>query len=393
MVWIVKDGLAELVDWPVGQIQAYMDRGNPVWATLSGPVLEGHVQATAFRAPISLTPLYDGREALERGSVAGMEPVGYKAEVHVECFDRELLIPAIPAEQIRERFMEEPSMNKEQFIDGFLRFSADDPTRLSYAPFVEPEDFDDVSPRIWASAWHMVDSYETAQIESELDAKTLFTAAKKGDISDNYEKLEDVPRDRIMRARIFANGIIHAFALAGDPEDGTIKPGETPDLVRHPVEICTDFGLEPPFGSTEWEPSLRSECIVTLRIDDIETFEDHFGVHPSELSERKLRDQLVFPADSRPSGAKLIEIESSVEADRLHLKIAVEITDPLLFQARASVAGRQSGRDKDWYPETASEAIYDFYVASNDSPIPLDCGYELLDWKAPGDEGPSGPAY
>lgn len=98
-VWIVKDGAAVMVADGKGVMERLTQDGHKVYPTLASTILYGGVIASAFAHPLKAEPLFDGKAALDQGSVKGLDPVGIAASYRV-CATPEGLIhpPAHPSD-------------------------------------------------------------------------------------------------------------------------------------------------------------------------------------------------------------------------------------------------------------------------------------------------------
>lgn len=135
--------------------------------------------------------------------------------------------------------------------DGFLLMHADLPRQLAWAPH-PPEE---ATASGYAEAYGLHDALAPAREEALSSARDTFEAAQAGNIEDEYESLEDVPRDEPMLARVFANGNVFLYHLVQDQgEAPVIAEGAKPDVIKSMAEIYDDFGIKAPEPEDTPEP-------------------------------------------------------------------------------------------------------------------------------------------
>lgn len=100
MVWVVdNNGLAEEKNVSLRVLNEMTAAGRPYWATLTGAILQGGVNATAFKGAIGREPLFDTRAVLANGtSTKGLEPCAFRPVYQVECLNGEIHEPALSRE-------------------------------------------------------------------------------------------------------------------------------------------------------------------------------------------------------------------------------------------------------------------------------------------------------
>ena len=77
-------------------------------------------------------------------------------------------------------------------------------------------------------------------------------------------------------------------------------------------------------------------------------------------------------------GARLLGAVPTPETDGFSVVLTAEITEPRLFQTRVAEAAREAGRDRDWAPKDAAEAIFEGWFGANDTGSPADSGFEVV---------------
>ncbi|MEP3669361.1 MAG: hypothetical protein ABJN42_21800 [Roseibium sp.] len=291
-----------------------------------------------------------------------------------------------------------------KFKDGFVQIMADMvPTQLGFAP---NEPFE-VSASGWFDAYNAVEKYSQAHESVEDDARAVFDAVVAGDMDDDYETLDDVERDGIMRARVFEDGTVHLFdtnmdahvAQHGDAPN--IQEGEDPTDVMSMARICDDFGVTPFFPKADFEAG-EQKCQVRFHlIDEAEFRESFMDEDPEGDIETADLKGFFQPATSEDLGGTLRSIDIAkgdmdVRGEQTWTAtLTVDVTNPDLLLMKAAAAGRETGRDGDYVPENVGDAIFESWFGSNDTGSPVDFGLEIIDWgpeaapeQEPEDNGP-----
>jgi hypothetical protein len=279
------------------------------------------------------------------------------------------------------------------YKDGFLTIMGDMvPTQLGYAPN-EPSG---VSASDWFESYCGCEKISEALTEIEDDARAIFAAAEAGDLGDDYDSLDDVERDGIMRARIFEDGTVHLYDT--DSETHLSRYGEDPSIEKweEPVDrmsmasICADFGMDPFFPPAGFDAG-EHKSIVRFSIIDDEEFRENFlsdfsgdgGVR--EIEEADLSG-FFQPMSGGDLGGTLKSVtigSGATDAQGNPTWIAtltVDVTNANLLVMKAAEAGRNSGRDSDYVPENVGDAIFESWFGSNDSASPVDYGLEIIEW-------------
>jgi hypothetical protein len=258
-------------------------------------------------------------------------------------------------------------------LDGQLSGTPDEPFGLS------PEDW------VWAYSGHR--TYEGAKLEAEDFARNLFDATQRGDISDTYASIEDVPREPIMRARIFEDGSVHLYELLETQgETPTISESESPVRILDVERIHDDFGMKPPYGVPAFGKGEHS-CLVEMTVTSAESFAEYFGCTPSEVTDDALRSSFFTPAHGDADiGVELIQLKAEIQGNMISALLTVRVDEPTLFSAHAAEMGRRSGRDHFYVPEDAADAIFEAWFGANETCSPDCIGLEIVNWSAPADE-------
>ena len=216
------------------------------------------------------------------------------------------------------------------------------------------------------------------------------------DVADAMEDLQDRLGDptnileeklSVLRARVFEDG---SMTIYHAPENGALTTPIGPEeegfaRFTHFDIMWAQNGLplfveQPKFGAGE------QECLVEIRITDQSEFYDYLGNDPAHARPHDMMKSGLFERFDRKRdfGAELMSIRSAVSDDGImKVLLTVHVDDPDLFNVVAASAGRETGRDNDWSPENAAEAIFDAWCAANDSPSPDLIGIEFTDVRSP----------
>lgn len=126
------------------------------------------------------------------------------------------------------------------YKDGFLAMNHDLDGQIAYAPF---EDFPggNTAEQFFEN-YHACDTRSEMLAEIEKEAATIFEASSRGYIEDRYDSLDAVPRDRLVRARVFGHGEMHIFDDNGK-EDPEIGDDEIAERILTRAAIYADFGI------------------------------------------------------------------------------------------------------------------------------------------------------
>jgi len=267
-----------------------------------------------------------------------------------------------------------------QHVDRFLLFKSEPgfERMLDVSP---QEDFDfpdHITPDVWAEVYDAHQTAGAATMSAEDDARAIFEACRAGDFADHYDRLEDVPMASIMRARIFSDGSVAAYTLSEAP----IGNDEIPEFILSLEDLHRDFGLALPFGEA-FETGIK-HCDIVLRLYDDESFEEYFVSSFAEVTGKDLKDELFLAAIADDLGAVLDNVDIVQRSDtEMTARLSVEVTNGMLFKMQSSVAARHSGHDSDFIPSSPAEAIYEAFLASNETAAPVDLGFEIQDWNDP----------
>lgn len=271
-----------------------------------------------------------------------------------------------------------------QFRDGFILTHADLPSQMAYAPSEETPDF---TADGWFEAYSGFDTREEAFEDVEDTARSKFEAFERGDWGDVYNGLDDVPRDEVKRARVFENGTV-ALYDSGNPSDETCvidADVEAPELVITAQRAYDDFGMSAPYEAATFSGGIHV-CEVIMTITDAEAFEDAFGIRPDQTRAGIFADEVFRQADVEGRlGADLFGIGSVPTQDGFKVKLCVGVEEPDLFVMKAAALGRENGRDRDWTPVNAADAIFEVWFGSNDTGSPEDSGFNVVQVTDPAD--------
>lgn len=134
-------------------------------------------------------------------------------------------------------------MAEKNYIDCIILMHGELRGQLAWAPD-RPEE---ATPAGWAEAYGSYESLKHATDAIEEEAQSVFEAAEAGDISDDYDSLEDVSRDVPHLARVFEDGVVHLYGEALESDELPIIAADAqPDRIMEPEKIYGDFGLEVP---------------------------------------------------------------------------------------------------------------------------------------------------
>lgn len=138
-----------------------------------------------------------------------------------------------------------------------------------------------------------------------------------------------------------------------------------------PLEVTdTDVGL-PSY------PNGTATVEFLFSVDDADTIKESFGNRLKTLKGEDLADSMLAPFSFDPFGVGTPKIELHIGNDIVVATLTAEITDAALLHHKVSQAGRLAGRDNDWEPDCAAEALYEAFLGANDASSILDYGFEL----------------
>lgn len=261
--------------------------------------------------------------------------------------------------------------------DGFMLMHADLPDQLAYAPDEEVLGLDEDG---WFEAYHAFETHSEAKEDALDTVWTKVAASGRGDIADDYETAEDVPPEAVKRVRVFEDGTLALYACDPDHgEDPEISDRfEAPERLMTPEVAYEDFGMTPPVSEPVFSAGTHA-CRIQIRVSDPVAFAEDFGAGPEDISEAILRERVFVPAlDEAKMGARLLGAVPTPETDGFSVVLTAEITEPRLFQTRVAEAARETGRDRDWSPKDAAEAIFEGWFGANDTGSPADSGFEVV---------------
>jgi hypothetical protein len=116
---------------------------------------------------------------------------------------------------------------------------------------------------------------------------------------------------------------------------------------------------------------------MTFAVIDHEDIVENFNAKAQDLTGEAMADILFPPLKSGPIGIDHHTVKVLPGAETVSVLISAYISDPVLLNDIVSEAGRNSGRDSDWSPETAGAALFEAFLGSNDTGSIIDYGIEL----------------
>ena len=162
-------------------------------------------------------------------------------------------------------------------------------------------------------------------------------------------------------------------------------PPKTYSMIRgdNPSEGVPDFE-EVPFATATEAELARPDAAFTVRLDitDEEMFRHEMGgVALENLTSPDLVANLLRPGDDLPvevlDGITCSEIEW--DGQSLSMKVKAQVGDRGALVAAARGCYEACWGDRNWYPGSASEALYELLLASNANPSPDEMGFAITD--------------
>jgi len=122
---------------------------------------------------------------------------------------------------------------------------------------------------------------------------------------------------------------------------------------------------------------------LTFDVADRDQVHESFGCYPEDMTDKAMAETLVFLFTNTPIGIEAPLVLVLPGEKQIRVMASCLVKDPELFNTAVSVAGRESGRDDDWSPSCAGEAVFEAFLGANQSSAILDYGLELTTWTYP----------
>lgn len=122
-----------------------------------------------------------------------------------------------------------------------------------------------------------------------------------------------------------------------------------------------------------------------FRIDDPDQIKESFDKPVKRLKGQDLADSMLAAFSSDPFGVGSYTIDLRIVGDNMMALLTAEITDAALLHTKVSQAGRAAGRDSDYEPVSAADALYEAFLGANDASSILDYGFEMVTARDPKD--------
>jgi hypothetical protein len=261
------------------------------------------------------------------------------------------------------------SANLTAKVTGYLIMSSKDPNRLFSAPIPDWMDgMEAPTAGLWAATY---------------DAERTLEGAKQQ--AEDKEPL--IPGDTpvIRAAEISINGQVQFIQTSDLPKASFDLPDDLP--LSEPItagRMLNDASLDPAF------PAGPQSMTIKMKITDRQEFASSFGAFPSKAKGENMA-AVFYPFTKGDSGFDLTSINVKARGEDFHLTISGMIRDPHLLLQTAALGGRCSGRDSDYVPKTADDAIFELFYGSNDASAAMDYGLEIEEWEEEKPKEPEEP--
>lgn len=126
---------------------------------------------------------------------------------------------------------------------------------------------------------------------------------------------------------------------------------------------------------------------VTVYLTDMTELRESLG---GDVTPERLKAVLIAPFDVGDIGATLTDVQvadagtdAGRRAGEMPIQtwtITADITDAALFERLIAERYARMWHDDEWSPANAEEAIYEAFLASNETASPADYGYEIAGW-------------
>jgi hypothetical protein len=110
-----------------------------------------------------------------------------------------------------------------------------------------------------------------------------------------------------------------------------------------------------------------------------------------DITPERLRETLLIPFDDGDIGVTLTDVHivdggtyEGQRVDDMPIQVwfvTADVTDANLLTDKLVAHYADKWNDDSWTPENTTEAIFEAFLASNDTASPVDYGYEIVDWK------------
>lgn len=251
--------------------------------------------------------------------------------------------------------------------------------KLFVAPNVEVLDgYSEPSAAIWADVYN---SHSTlAAAKADVADWVGMLSDKEFVDDDEFDAESETPG--IVLARVLRDGTVEMFYPTGDlPEVPEIPGGLEAGDIRKAEWLLDDFGIPASLVRPVYEAGPAS-CEIVARIHDRESIAESFDKELEDLEGDDLR-QMFYPYTDADTGFTLDEISIAIDGEQATITLSGQVTDAVLLQLTASLAGRESGRDSDYAPEGVADAIFEVNYGANDAAGANDYGFEIMEWRDP----------
>lgn len=267
--------------------------------------------------------------------------------------------------------------------DAVIRYVLTDPEngrKLYVAPDVEfLDNHATPSARVWAEVYSAHQTLTAAKADAQGWIDML--SVKEFVDDDGFDPESETPG--IALARILRNGTLEIYYPAGEQPDVPVIPaGMEPGEIRKAEWLLDDFGIPAGLVKPGFEAGPAS-CEITARVFERAYIFEAFEKHLDELNGEDLR-RMFYPFTDEETGFTLEEIGIATDGHQVTITLSGQVTDPVLMQLTAAMAGRESGRDSDYVPDGVGDAIFELNYGANDAAGANDFGFELDEWRTLG---------
>lgn len=184
------------------------------------------------------------------------------------------------------------------------------------------------------------------------------------------------PGQHFIPVRIQDNGVVELFEA--------VSPG-VPSEFNAPIKTMTAREIYAANSQTFPYPEAAFEAgeydmVLEGKVSDWKEFEDSFNLDDDHLTIGTNFVKTMFPETYGHLPAEIVGAQFRARGDDFSLTLNVRIDDPDFFLMIACHGGRKSGRDIDYIPDNIGDAIFEVYCGSQDTPTPVDCGFEFVSW-------------
>jgi hypothetical protein len=265
----------------------------------------------------------------------------------------------------------------------YLLTDPQDGRKLFVGPSIEILDgAREPTAELWADVYN--GHYTLSSATSDVDGWAQILSYKEFVDDDEFD--EETEKPCITLARVLRNGTVEIYDPNGElPENAAIPEGLEPGEIRKAEWLLDDFGMPkdmvaPMFGAG------AAKCAIEIRIADRSACVDAFGKEPEDLGDENLRE-IFHPVADADTGFTLDEISLVATGDTATLTLSGQVTDPVLLQLSASMAGRASRRDACFVAEGVADAIFEVCRGADGSRSPDDYGFNMIACGEPAADG------